>query len=440
MSAERIQYEFSMQLFEILKAQDPENGYFDVAFEIQGKKLYAHKSKLCPVSSSFKSMLSNQLTIYDKPILIEGYSFENFKEFLTFLYSGKCQLSKENIFSMVDIAEFYRVPCFKTICDEFLTKTELTLENIYQMIRISNKYSLTEFYQLVVSFASKNISTFLKNEQFYGLEKCTLIKILELSDKTKNQEVIFEAVYKWVEKQANKNLETDNFFFFGLDLNDAIKKQISDLLPFISFQNMSVDFLTFFVVKQTDIFTNNELRDILCARSGVHVQITDENGKKMKGELRCDEMERVVDVIKSLNDKCCRFDFVLYYWRTTRQKPSTPSKLIKNEKIDWYLVYDFNGDIAIKTRNKSDDESDEEEIDDDESDDDKSDDDEFDDDESDYDEYDDGEYDDEESGDDELYCDESDEEEIDNDEDYLLAEMFAEDGFVLSTKCKIEIV
>uniref|UniRef100_A0A914Q3M9 BTB domain-containing protein n=1 Tax=Panagrolaimus davidi TaxID=227884 RepID=A0A914Q3M9_9BILA len=377
MSAERIHYELSMETFEVFKAQDPENGYFDVVFQIQGEKLYAHKLILCRVSPTFKSMLSNQLTIFDEPISIENYTLEDFKEFLTFIYSCQCQLSKENIFSIIDAAEFYCVQRFKTICEEFLTKSELNLENIYQMIQISNKYLLAKFNKLVIKFASKNISTFLKNEQFYGLKKCTLKKILELSDKTKDQEVVFEAVYKWAEIQAKENFETDS----GMDLNDAIKKQISDLLPFINFQNMGIDFLTFFVVKKTDIFTVSELRDILWDRTRVHVHVTDENGKKMKGEIQCYEMNKIVDEIKSLKNKCCSFGYSTYcYWQTERQKPSTPSKLIKSEKIDWYLVYDFERDIAIKHRENI------------------------------------------------------------NDFNYLLAEMFAGDGFIINEKCKIEIV
>uniref|UniRef100_A0A914Q187 BTB domain-containing protein n=1 Tax=Panagrolaimus davidi TaxID=227884 RepID=A0A914Q187_9BILA len=327
---------------------------------------------LCRVSPTFKSMLSNQLTLYDEPIFVENYTLEDFKEFLTFIYSGKCQLTNENIFAMVDIAEFYCVPSFKTICEEFLTKTELALGNICQMIEISNKYSLSEINQLVIDFASKNISTFLKNEQFYGLEKCTLKKILELCDKTEHQEVVFEAVYKWAEKQAKENLEADN----GLNLNETIKEQISDFLPFLNFQNMRIDFLTFFVAKQTNIFTVSELRDILWDGSRVHVHIIDENGKKIKGELKCDEMNKAVDEIKSLKYKCCFFP----YWRTIRQKSLTPSKYIKNEKIDWYLVYCSRGYLVITHRENI------------------------------------------------------------SDSDYLLAEMFADDGFILNEKCKIEIV
>uniref|UniRef100_A0A914QBU4 Uncharacterized protein n=1 Tax=Panagrolaimus davidi TaxID=227884 RepID=A0A914QBU4_9BILA len=112
------------------------------------------------------------------------------------------------------------------------------------------------------------------------------------------------------------------------------------------------------------------------------IQITDENGKKMKGEIRCNKIKNVVDAIKSKKNVYPAFAHVANYcyWNTKQSKPLTPSKLIENEKIDWYLVYDSDGDIAIKSRNQL------------------------------------------------------------NNEDYLLAEMFAEGEFVFDKICKIDIV
>uniref|UniRef100_A0A914QBL5 Uncharacterized protein n=1 Tax=Panagrolaimus davidi TaxID=227884 RepID=A0A914QBL5_9BILA len=201
------------------------------------------------------------------------------------------------------------------------------------MIQISNKYSLAEFNQLV---------------------------------------------YKWAEKQAKENLETDN----GLDLNDAIKEQISDFLPFVEYGFMETKFLATVVYRKAFLFTDDELHNILLARIGNQVQIIDENGKKMKGEIRCNEIKNVVDVIKSQKNVYPTFSclYGYYYWETQQSKSSTPSKLIKNEKIDCYLVHDKDGDVAIVTRNQL------------------------------------------------------------KNYDYLLAEMFAESEFVLNEKCKIEIV
>uniref|UniRef100_A0AC35FDK9 BTB domain-containing protein n=1 Tax=Panagrolaimus sp. PS1159 TaxID=55785 RepID=A0AC35FDK9_9BILA len=323
-------------------------------------------------------MLSDRWTKPDESVKIEGYSFEDFKEFLTFVYSGECELSKENIFAMVDIAEFFIVEEFKEFCEEFLINTEMNFNNIYQIIETAIKFSMETLKKATISYASKNISTFLEAEKFCELDKSTLKEILELCGKTEHQEEIFKAVYQWAEKRAKEVVDADN----GLNLNETIKEQISDFLPFFEYKFMGTEFLATVVFRKSFLFTDDELHNILLARIGNRVQIIDENGKKMKGEIRCDELKNVVAAIKSKKNVYPSFYVIetYYHWNTQQSKPSNPSKLTKNEKIDWYLVYDSWGDIAIKTRNQL------------------------------------------------------------EKRDYLLAEMFAEGEFVLNEKCKIEIV
>uniref|UniRef100_A0AC35F4K7 BTB domain-containing protein n=1 Tax=Panagrolaimus sp. PS1159 TaxID=55785 RepID=A0AC35F4K7_9BILA len=98
--------EIQLQLYEAFNSQNPE--LFDTVFEIDGKKLYAEKLRLSLISSTFNSMLSDRWISKNDVIPIKDYSFNDFKEFLTFLYSGECQLNDKNIFTMIDIAEFYQ--------------------------------------------------------------------------------------------------------------------------------------------------------------------------------------------------------------------------------------------------------------------------------------------------------------------------------------------
>uniref|UniRef100_A0A914PJ98 BTB domain-containing protein n=1 Tax=Panagrolaimus davidi TaxID=227884 RepID=A0A914PJ98_9BILA len=112
MDAKQTLYDFTMQRFEIFKSQDPKIGDFDVTFEINGKKLFANKFILRSVSSTFDTMLSDRWSKPNESIKIEGYCFDDFKEFLMFLYSGECTLTEDNIAAMIDIAEFFVVKIF----------------------------------------------------------------------------------------------------------------------------------------------------------------------------------------------------------------------------------------------------------------------------------------------------------------------------------------
>uniref|UniRef100_A0AC34GP32 BTB domain-containing protein n=1 Tax=Panagrolaimus sp. ES5 TaxID=591445 RepID=A0AC34GP32_9BILA len=236
-------FEIQQEMAEAFEAQDPETGLFDVTFEIDGKKLYAHKNHLSVLSETFNSMLSDRWNSKNEPIKIKDYSFEDFKEFLTFIYSGECILTIDNIATMVDIAEFYQV-------------------------------------------------------------------------------------YKWAENRAMEKQKVDESFNF----NETIKEELSEILPLFNFKEMSYEFIIKFVVRNIIfLFTGDELRDLLLAARGkVYVRIFDENGTMMKGFLDCLEVKKVADVIRSQKSVFRSTN----YWDTKQQKPSEPSKITKNDKID----------------------------------------------------------------------------------------------------------
>uniref|UniRef100_A0A914QT53 Uncharacterized protein n=1 Tax=Panagrolaimus davidi TaxID=227884 RepID=A0A914QT53_9BILA len=102
----------------------------------------------------------------------------------------------------------------------------------------------------------------------------------------------------------------------------------------------------------------------------------------MKGEVQYDEMETLandIESVKSMPNE--NGDRSIYWDRDIKQPlPSKPSELIKKDTIQWYLVYDMEGDLAVMHH-------------------------------------------------DALVVD-----------DYLLAEMVAEDGFEISGPCKIEFL
>uniref|UniRef100_A0A914QHI8 BTB domain-containing protein n=1 Tax=Panagrolaimus davidi TaxID=227884 RepID=A0A914QHI8_9BILA len=355
MGAKEIIYNFQMQRFEVFKTQDVENGKFDVTFQIDGKPLYAHKAILCLISPTFDSMLSDRWRKPDELVKIDEYSYDAFKELLNFIYSGDCELNGATIDDIIDMAEFYRIQALKDVCEEYLSEYLLCSETIHEMVELANKYSLAEFKKTIHQHIKSDFAFFFKSNEFQTLQKSTVKELVETYQESPRQGEIFEAVYKWAETQALEKQKMG----IGLDLNEIIKEELTEFLPLIKFEKMNHIFLIKFVVvliqnsflaKKSFLFPGDVLSDILFAAERFWVKIVDKNGKTMKGEVQCDEMETVandIQSVKSMPSKSKLGDGYIY-WETFQQfLPSKPSKLIKNDTIQWYLGYDDDGNLAV---------------------------------------------------------------------------------------------
>uniref|UniRef100_A0A914PCR4 BTB domain-containing protein n=1 Tax=Panagrolaimus davidi TaxID=227884 RepID=A0A914PCR4_9BILA len=246
--------------FETFKSQDEENGYFDLKFEIEGKIIFAHKFMLAPVSDVFKRMISD---IWNKKETIEitTNSYNDFYEFLTFLYSGKCKLNDENIFVMVDLSEFYQVKELQKKCDEFLSKKKYTKENTLVFLETLSKYSLPMFEKVISKSMKENGINLVESDGFLEISKSTVERIVSFEDRFVSEEILFEKIYEWTENRVKKKQSESNVEIYNL--NDAIKSELTEILPFFKFKKMAFNFLITFVVKKGFLFSYDELSEIL---------------------------------------------------------------------------------------------------------------------------------------------------------------------------------
>uniref|UniRef100_A0A914P8I2 BTB domain-containing protein n=1 Tax=Panagrolaimus davidi TaxID=227884 RepID=A0A914P8I2_9BILA len=276
------------------KSQNPE--MFDTVFEIDGKKLYANKFRLSLASTTFESMLSDRWTSKNDIIPIKDYKFEDFRDFLTFLYTGEYEFNDTNVLVMLDMAEFYQIEHLKKLCEKYLSKMKYTMDNIFHFIDVSDKYSL---------------------------------------------------VYEWAENQATKKQESsckENF-----NMNDEIKDQMQDFLPNIKFKKMRSSFLQEFVVTKNSMFTKDELNDILqYLHSHVTVKVTNLFGESIFGNLM-PEYSDAIKAIKSLKNRPSENtrSTVLYWSNINCKIPSFPSQFKKTDDVKYYLDVFSNGDIGV---------------------------------------------------------------------------------------------
>uniref|UniRef100_A0AC35FFZ5 BTB domain-containing protein n=1 Tax=Panagrolaimus sp. PS1159 TaxID=55785 RepID=A0AC35FFZ5_9BILA len=334
--------QFINERYQIFKSQDYKDGAFDLTFDVEGKKIYAHKFMILSASEVFKRMISDTWN-YGESIKIEAYSYNDFYELLTFLYSEKCSLTDENIFVMVDLSEFYQIKALQQKCDVYLSQKKYTKENVLMFCEDENiiaMVDLSEFYQIVA--LQQKCDKYLSQKE-YTKENILLF----FEDRIVTEEKLFEKVFQWTEKQVtDKQKKANNETF---DLNNSIKSEIKEFLPFINFKKMKLSFLHSFVVKKGFLFSYDELSEILeNAESAlkIKVRITSANGKSINCMLPHDS--HAIEIIKSLKNS---FNYVSYgqylYWQPVFKKPSTFSSLKKRIGVEWYLVYCGSGQIGV---------------------------------------------------------------------------------------------
>uniref|UniRef100_A0A914QPW7 BTB domain-containing protein n=1 Tax=Panagrolaimus davidi TaxID=227884 RepID=A0A914QPW7_9BILA len=256
-------------------------------------------------------MLSDRWISKNDAIKIESYKYDNFKEFLKFLYSGECSLSDENIFTMIDIAEFYQVNSFKKYCDEYLSKITLNMGNIFQLIETSSKYSLLKMKKSIQDFLLKNFRNFVKSDRFLNANEFINKQFVKMEPNIdiKPSEV-FQAVYKWAENQTIvKNESNDE----NHNMDDAMKNEIAPFLQLMKFI----------------------------------VKITSSYGQSLCGNLPNNSMIEIIETLKNRESDNHYNEIV--YWKTKCKKPSIPCPLKKRAGVEWYLVYFQNGDIGVRS-------------------------------------------------------------------------------------------
>uniref|UniRef100_A0AC34FYN8 BTB domain-containing protein n=1 Tax=Panagrolaimus sp. ES5 TaxID=591445 RepID=A0AC34FYN8_9BILA len=352
------------QRYKFFADQNVEEGHFDVTFEFGTQEdsdnnpgnntnapfqqLFAHSFTLWPSSKIFEKTLFGPLA-HKGPIPVLRHSFEDFKEFLTFMYLGKCNIKMENVMALVDLGEYYEVKLLKDQCEEFLTNNSTEIENVLKVYESLKVYSLENAMQIVMEFVAGNTLQILKTEEFLGAQKETILDIVKMKNLTAKQEDLFEGICKWAEHNCPKDT---------VNRNEFLKDKLADMMPLIDFSIMEFNFLNSFVVRKGFLFPSfDALSDALCEAAGKkqrakeerlkivpkrrRIQITNQNGQKAFADI-CDptiiaaiEAMTVHNQVKSVAREYCQFNAYL-------GPPTAPSP-------KFCLVRDSSGYLTLKT-------------------------------------------------------------------------------------------
>uniref|UniRef100_A0A914Y955 BTB domain-containing protein n=1 Tax=Panagrolaimus superbus TaxID=310955 RepID=A0A914Y955_9BILA len=184
---------FAHQRYKLFQDQNQQNGRFDVTFQFDKKQLFAHSFVLWPLSEVFESTLFGPLA-EKGPITPKRYQFDDFKEFLTYLYIGNCKIDAQNVMSLVDLSEYYQIKPLKNVCDAFITESAAQTENILTLYESLKRYTLKTAMAKVMETIASKTDEILKSKDFLSIEKETILDIVKMDTLNSKEEELFQAV------------------------------------------------------------------------------------------------------------------------------------------------------------------------------------------------------------------------------------------------------
>jgi hypothetical protein len=212
--------------------------YSDVAVCIAQKStLKLHRNILACRSNFFKQRFENddQSAVQRSVVLdiADGATLEATEAVLKYLYKGGIQLTKQNVTSVLAVANQFQADELMEMCGKFLIKT-VNIDNACSILAISAKYS-----SVFNSLADKCLDLILRKggqaiqtSGFLLLSKHCIIQLLSSElftlDSRLQEQQVFLRLQAWAE--ANKGCET---------LSDTM----ADFIPHIIFCEMEHAFL-----------------------------------------------------------------------------------------------------------------------------------------------------------------------------------------------------
>uniref|UniRef100_A0AC34PVN8 BTB domain-containing protein n=1 Tax=Panagrolaimus sp. JU765 TaxID=591449 RepID=A0AC34PVN8_9BILA len=155
----------------------------DIVFLVNGDNILAHKFILYFRSPVFQTMFDGPMAPKsvngEKPVIPINdprISAENFKLFLEFLYSGEVEITGDNVFVLLNMAEMYNIESLFKLCEEFLTDN-LNSENVISVANSASIFDNSKIFKEAINFI-KTSGILKQNEQFCLMNEKVLLETI----------------------------------------------------------------------------------------------------------------------------------------------------------------------------------------------------------------------------------------------------------------------
>ncbi|KAK6486539.1 kelch repeat and BTB domain-containing protein 3 [Huso huso] len=186
------------QILNILQNFREENLFFDFRILVKDETILCHRCVLAACSDFFRAMFAVNMRERDAgSVTMNNLSPKAVRAFLDFAYTGKTEITEENVEMFFQLSSFLQVAILSKACSGFLIKT-IDLTNCLQLLSLSEGYGSTRLYDHALDFVVQHFHSLTKSSDFLEmnveiLKKCLKADKLSVPD----EETVLKVLLQW---------------------------------------------------------------------------------------------------------------------------------------------------------------------------------------------------------------------------------------------------
>jgi len=144
--------------------------FSDIAFEVEGRTVYAHKFILFARCEYFRRMFTSGYKESTEAVVsISDVPCDVFICVLTFLYTGKLRdMAPEMAVDVMGVANLYNIDPLKRMCADIVARS-LCIENVASVLQAADSFNTPQLRSTCLNFMVSNFKEVVRTEAFKEL-------------------------------------------------------------------------------------------------------------------------------------------------------------------------------------------------------------------------------------------------------------------------------
>ncbi|XP_077108277.1 kelch-like protein 11 [Ranitomeya variabilis] len=175
-----------------------------------GREFHAHRSVLAAATDYFAPLLSGHFQesrsgrVDMKWSSEPGPDLETVEAVIQYMYTGQIRVCTGNVHEVLELSDRLLLLRLKEFCGEFLKK-KLNLSNCVAIHSLAHMYTLNQLALKSADMIRRNFYKVIEDDEFYTLPFHLVRDWLSDPEITvDSEEILFEAILKWIQKNADE--------------------------------------------------------------------------------------------------------------------------------------------------------------------------------------------------------------------------------------------